>query len=110
IPKIFAWMEQSSKRSQEAGGETYYLRLEEILERLAETIREVVDGALGGVRYASTAYEQHSAELMTLLENNVLPAQLGDGSAPDRRAIILAGWFRAFTKYKDEPSALVKIV
>jgi len=110
IPKTFSWMEKGSKRAQEAGTKTYYHRLEEIADRLTETIRQVVEGKLGGERYTRRAYEEQSDELMTLLENNVLPAQLGDRSPSEHRAMILAGWFSAFSRHKDEPAALVKVV
>jgi hypothetical protein len=110
VPTTHQWIAERGARSQEVGLETYYLRLEEILGRLSDTICETVDQALAGSRYTKDAYERHAEQLTTLLEHNVLPAQLEDGSAPNRRAIVLSGWFHAFAKHGDQPSALVDIV
>jgi hypothetical protein len=110
IPKTFAWLEQTAKRLQETGKMTYFLYLEEIVDRLGETIRDVIDARLGPQRYTRDEYEQQADQLLALLEHNVLPAQLDDQSPADRRAILLAGWLNAFAKHKDDPAAFIDLV
>jgi hypothetical protein len=110
VPITFSWIKSAGETPQEAGHRTYYVRLEEAIRGLSETIELVLVDHLGPARYEPHAYSQAGDQLRELLAQDVLPAQLIDRSAADRRSIILAGWLHQFNRHNDEPVALVRII
>src|SRR5262249_34340170 len=106
IPTMFGWIEATGQRPQEPGRRIYFRAIEELLNRLSLTIESVVANQLADRRFELDAYENVAEQLAGLLDKGILPAQLLDRSAADRRAIILAGWFRAFREHGDDAAAL----
>lgn len=109
-PATWKWIERAAGLPLLAGRRTYYLRLEETLKRLLPVVTQVLADHLGDDRFAPAAFDEVSDELKTLLEHDILPAQLLDRSAAGRRAIIFAGWLQAFNKHGDGAAGLAAIV
>jgi hypothetical protein len=110
LPQTMTWVGSLAARSQEAGSRTYFLRLEEAINGLSNTIGAVVIDHLVTTRFEPSAFTTQADELAVLLASDILPAQLADGSATDRRAIILAGWLRSFERLGDRPETLAEIL
>jgi hypothetical protein len=110
VPSTFSWIESSGRGAQEAGHQTYYLRLEEAIAGLSQALEAVVGDHLGGERFELESHREAISDLRGLLQYEILPSQLRDGAAADRRSIVLSGWLREFEKYGDTPVALVEII
>jgi len=110
VPRTFSWIESFGRGTQEAGHQTYYLRLEEAIVRLSQALEDEVADHLGAERFELESHRETISHLRGLLGYEILPSQLPDESAADRRSIVLSGWLHEFEKHGDAPVALVEIV
>jgi hypothetical protein len=83
--------------------------LEEALVELAATAQGVVIGILDSAAFTPAQFAQNAVELLALVGMKILPAQLDDGSAPDRRAIMLAVWLEGLGEY-ESPGDLIALL
>lgn len=115
VPKaILDWIDHRASVPQDAGTQLYYITLERVLDELAPAIESEITHHLGSDLFQPGDYADDeglpAGELRELLDHNVLPAQLADGSSADGRAILLAGWLHALAQRVDEPASLVEAV
>lgn len=110
VPVLFSWIEQAGREPQEPGDKTYFLRMEEAVLNLSSAIRKTLEVHVDQMRFEPTAYEATQEQLTALIKQRILPAQLLDGSATDRRVVILAGWLEAFAEDSDTSIALARLI
>jgi hypothetical protein len=107
-PKTLKWIESAAPK--QPGRPAYFDLLEEAIVRLEPTILDVITDHVGAEAFLPAAHAPVEKELATLLEHNVLPAQLIDRTAAPRRSIILAGWIHAFATHGDDPERFAGVV
>jgi hypothetical protein len=110
VPDTFAWISATGTSPDGAPRLPHYSAIEDLLLRLAPAIETVVVDHLAEARFEVATYENARDQLDELLSNGILPAQLLDRSATDRRAIILAGWLHALQDHADTPVSIARIV
>jgi hypothetical protein len=107
LPDTYAWFQDVA--SSGLGATPLYEQfLIDTARRVVDDVRATATTRLGGNSYTPGAFDAIADELMAFLRQRILPAQKGDGSAVDRRAIILAGWLYVFESIKDDPTSIPK--
>lgn len=95
IPNVLAWLEYVA--SMASGPLVSHAQfLVDATTELAPEVRRASDDLLRSNVYRPKHYGAVGSEVESYLQHRILPAQLQDGAAPDRRSILLAGWMHVF--------------
>jgi hypothetical protein len=107
IPEIHQWLIAIGKMDTPPANAVELLCLE-TCDLFQQRVFEIVSKQLDTNAFEAGKFKnQHrSAVLMEFLEQRVLPAQMPDESAADRRSILLAGWLFKLKKDRVEDIAL----
>lgn len=103
-----AWLREVAEQPS-PGRSPHEAFLEEALVDLETTTQDVVMEHLSETLLTPEWFERNADELLALVGMKILPAQLDDGSAPDRRAILLAVWLDGLLAYAS-PGDLVSLL
>lgn len=103
-----AWLREVAEQPS-PGRSPHEAFLEQALVDLETTTQDVVVEHLSDTLLTPERFERNADELLALVGMKILPAQLDDGSAPDRRAILLAVWLDGLAAYAS-PGDLVSLL
>jgi len=106
--ELLTWLREVADQSS-VPRSSYEEFLGEAIINLDPTTQNVVLDHLGDSALTPDAFLVHIDELLALVRMGILPAQLDDGSAPDRRAILLAVWLEGLATY-ESPGDLVLLM
>ncbi len=104
-PHIYEWLEEVS-RARLALGSQHETFLAATMNRVRERITHVASERLGDAAYRLRDWTSSSAEVEEYVNDRILPAQLMDGAAVDRRTVLLAGWWYLVREGTDAPMTL----
>jgi hypothetical protein len=107
IPRTFSWLEGvgSAPMPRPPQHERFLI---DWTHKFAADIDAAAVSRLGSSAYSPREFDAVSPEISELLELEILPSQLLDREAIDRRAILLAGWLQVFELHGDSPSSIAK--
>ncbi|HYZ79170.1 MAG TPA: hypothetical protein VE596_17525 [Gaiellaceae bacterium] len=92
LPRIIPWLEYVSSRPR-ADVQSYPEALDQAVLLLAPGIFEAAKRHLGDRWFTVEQFAAPESEIIEMLQDEIFPAQLTSGEAPDRRAIVCATWF-----------------
>lgn len=109
LPETLAWLDSIGAEARTPQLD-YPEALDKAMQLLSPAAHSVAVRHLGAASFGPSAYTGLEEALNEMLNNSILPAQLDDQSAPDRRAILLATIFSLLRDSGDEPASLHSIL
>ncbi len=109
IPRMVAWLEDLASTPAEPTSRAIDFLRDAMVALWPTVYREMKVYLHTGV-YDPAAFRTVAAAIDERLKLWILPAQLEDGSPPDRRALLLAGWLHLVRGAGDDPTEMASIL